>query len=90
MQNLGFDFVTNVTLYYDTEYCRQFPRTHTHACTHIAYTLEYLLWFSPLKHFIDIETSLIYGSRLSLYHMLKLSKYWNGQRSSIMQTHQNS
>lgn len=46
MQNLSFDFVTNVTLYYDTGYWRQFPRTHTCTYAHYIYLIILTLIFS--------------------------------------------
>lgn len=76
MQNLSFDFVTNVTLNYDTGYCRQFPRTHTCTYTHYNY-LTALTQLSLLKQFIDNETTLNYYRCLSLCFIYKLSKYWN-------------
>lgn len=65
IQNLSFDFVTNVTLNYDTGYCRQFPRTHTCTYTHYNY-LTALTQLSLLKQFIDNETTLNYYRCLSL------------------------
>lgn len=74
MQNLSFDFVTNVTMNYDTGYCRQFPRTHTCTYTHYNY-LTALTQLSLLKQFIDNETTLNYYRCLSLCFIYKLPKY---------------